>query len=102
LTGYTIVCIGLSFPRCTTIGGAVAIAKKDLLDFIAEYFQLDRDYLERDLPLFSSSLLDSTSMITLVSFLEEKTGLTVDANDLTLDNFDTVSAILSFCNAMSE
>jgi acyl carrier protein len=80
----------------------VAIAKKDLLDFIAEYFQLDRDYLERDLPLFSSSLLDSTSMITLVSFLEEKTGLTVNADDLTLDNFDTVSAILSFCNAMSE
>ncbi|HXG22106.1 MAG TPA: acyl carrier protein [Methylomirabilota bacterium] len=80
----------------------MAIAKKDLLDFIAEYFQLDRDYLERDLPLFSSSLLDSTSMITLVSFLEEKTGLTVNADDLTLDNFDTVSAILSFCNAMSE
>jgi acyl carrier protein len=80
----------------------VAIAKKDLLDFIAEYFQLDRNYLERDLPLFSSSLLDSTSMITLVSFLEEKTGLTVDTDDLTLDNFDTVSAILSFCNAIAE
>ena len=80
----------------------MAIAKKDLLDFIAEYFQLDRNYLERDLPLFSSSLLDSTSMITLVSFLEEKTGLTVDTDDLTLDNFDTVSAILSFCNAIAE
>jgi acyl carrier protein len=82
-----------------TIGGAVTLAKNDLLDFVSEYFQLDRDYLESDLPLFSSSLLDSTSMITLVSFLEEKTGLTVDADDLTLDNFDTVSAILSFCKA---
>lgn len=79
----------------------MALAKKDLLDFVSEYFQLDRDYLESDLPLFSSSLLDSTSMITLVSFLEEKTGITVDAADITLNNFDTVSAILSFCNAMS-
>lgn len=78
----------------------VMLAKKELIDFISEHFQLDPDYLGSDLPLFSSSLLDSTSMITLVSFLEEKTGLTVDANDLTLDNFDTISAILSFCNSL--
>jgi acyl carrier protein len=77
----------------------VALAKQDLIGFISDHFQLDRGYLESDMPLFSSSLLDSTSMLTLVSFLEEKTGLTVDADDLTLDNFDTVSAILSFCNA---
>jgi len=76
----------------------VSLAREELIDFISEHFQLDRDYLESDLPLFSSSLLDSTSMITLVSFVEEKTGLTVDAGDLTLDNFDTVSAILSFYN----
>jgi acyl carrier protein len=77
----------------------VQLDKQELVDFLSGHFELDRDGLEDDLPLFSSSLLDSTSMVTLVAFLEEKTGLIIEADDLTLDNFDTISAIVSFCDA---
>jgi acyl carrier protein len=75
------------------------LLKKELADFITEQFGLDPGSLDSDLPLFSSSLLDSTSMVTIVAFLEEKIGLTIDADDLTLDNFDSISAILTFCDA---
>jgi acyl carrier protein len=77
----------------------VSLSRQDLVDFFTTHFELDRAGLADDLPLFSSSLLDSTSMITLVTFLEEKTGLTIEADDLTLEHFDTIAAILSFCAA---
>lgn len=77
----------------------MSLNKHDLIEFFAGNFQLDRDGLEDDLPLFSSSLLDSTSMVELIAFLEEKTGLIIEAEDVTLDNFDTISTIVSFCDA---
>lgn len=80
----------------------MALNKNDLIEFLAENFQLDRDGLEDDLPLFSSSLLDSISMVTLIAFLEEKTGLIIEAEDVTLDNFDTISAIVAFCDAHAQ
>jgi acyl carrier protein len=72
--------------------------KEDLIAFLAEEFRLDRRILSEELPLFSSALLDSASLVTLVVFLEEKTGLVVEADDVTLENFDTIAAILSFCS----
>jgi len=76
----------------------VSLTRDELADFIAEHFGLDRSGLENNVPLFSSSLLDSASLVTIVAFLEERTGLTFEASDLSLDNFDTISAILSFCS----
>jgi acyl carrier protein len=73
--------------------------KDDLVSFLAEQFRLDPRILSEEQPLFSSALLDSASLVNLVVFLEERTGLTVEADDVTLDNFDTISAILSFCAA---
>ena len=74
-------------------------AKDELVAFLAEEFRLDRRILSEQQPLFSSALLDSASLVNLVAFLEDKTGLIVEADDVTLENFDTISAILSFCAA---
>lgn len=73
--------------------------KSDVIQYLTETFDLDERHLEDDLPLFSSSLLDSTSMVSLVMFLENQTGIFIEANDLTLENFDTISKILAFCNS---
>ena len=73
--------------------------KEELVAFLAEEFRLDRRILSEEMPLFSSALLDSASLVTLVAFLEEKTGLVVEADDVTLENFDTIAAILSFCSS---
>lgn len=74
-------------------------AKDELVAFLAEEFRLDRRILSEQQPLFSSALLDSASLVNLVAFLEHRTGLIVEADDVTLENFDTISAILSFCAA---
>jgi acyl carrier protein len=77
----------------------LSLDRDQLIAFFADTFQLDRRVLSGEMPLFSSALLDSASLVNLVAFLEEKTGLVVEADDVTLDNFDTISAILSFCEA---
>lgn len=75
------------------------LGKQELIHFLSGEFDLDRAVLDENLPLFSSSLLDSTNMVSLVAFLEEQTGLVMESDDLTLDNFDTISSILTFCQA---
>lgn len=74
----------------------MSISAEDITRFLSETFDLDGDSLDSDVPLFSSGLLDSTSMVELVVFLETRTGVEVDAEDLTLENFDTVDSVLAF------
>ena len=62
----------------------------------SDTFEVDFEGLDNDLPLFSSGRLDSISMVALVEFLEEETGIEVDADELTLENYDTIDSILSF------
>ncbi|WOK36580.1 acyl carrier protein [Sphingomonas sp. C3-2] len=46
--------------------------------------------------LFSSGALDSLSMLNLICFVEDAIGHEIDAADVTLDNFDTVEAIVHY------
>lgn len=50
-------------------------------------------------PLFSSGALDSISMLNLIGFIEDATGQEVEAEDVTLENFDTAEAILRYAQA---
>lgn len=47
-------------------------------------------------PLFSSGALDSVAMLSLIMLVEEQSGMEIRADEVTLDNFDTVARILRF------
>ena len=49
--------------------------------------------------LFSSGLLDSVSMVNLLTFIEQAGGIVIRAEDVTLQNFDTPARILRFVEA---
>lgn len=49
-----------------------------------------------DTPLFSSGALDSVAMLSLIMLVEEEAGFEIRADEVTLDNFDTVTRILRF------
>lgn len=49
--------------------------------------------------LFSDGTVDSVGMIDLIVFVESETGLEINQEDVTLDNFDTVSRILGLVGA---
>lgn len=60
-------------------------------------------YLEylivEDTELISSGILDSLSLVQLISFIEEKFKISIDDWEVTPDNFRTVNKIVSIVEA---
>jgi acyl carrier protein len=52
--------------------------------------------LKDDTPLRTSGVLDSIATLKLVSYVEERFGIEVEAHEASVQNFDTISAIAAF------
>lgn len=71
---------------------------EDILGFIAENFLFgDRTSLPsvQD-SLIEQGLIDSTGVLELISFLEERYGVTVDDDEMIPENLDSVARIVTF------
>ena len=55
--------------------------------------------LDDDTALMSSGLIDSVSMVELILFVEEHTGVQFDPLDLSIDNLDSIARILGYVEA---
>ena len=66
--------------------------------YISEELVTEADLLplSNDLPLLDAGILDSLKFLSLVTFLEEQFGFTVEDIDLTRDNFETVDVICAY------
>jgi len=58
--------------------------------------------LSEDDDLLSSGLIDSLAVMSLVNFIEEETGLDVPAEDVTLGNFVSIAAIVSYLSKLRQ
>jgi len=68
--------------------------KDRLANYIATDLLNQRDLaINEDDDLLSSGLLDSLSVMSLVHFIEDETGITIPPEDVTIDNFVSLSAI---------
>ncbi len=52
--------------------------------------------LQDDTPLRTSGILDSVATIKLVSFVEERFGIEVEAHEAGIENFDRIDSIVAF------
>ena len=66
---------------------------------VADLGGLTQDEISPDEPLFTAGLIDSMSLLEVISFVEEKFGLAVNPADITLDNWDSLSRISRFLAA---
>jgi acyl carrier protein len=57
--------------------------------------------VQDDTPLRSSGILDSMATLRLVSFIEQRYGIEVEAHEASVENFETVGAIASFVASKS-
>jgi acyl carrier protein len=66
--------------------------------FIARNFLFsdDASAVREDQSLMSSGTLDSTGILELIMFVEERFGLKVADEEMLPENFDSVNAIASF------
>ncbi len=78
----------------------MALTDHLLLSYLKATLAIDDD-LDADSTLFSSGVLDSMSMVSLIAFVEQSTNIQVRSEDVTLDNFDTASRIVRFADSRS-
>lgn len=72
-----------------------------LVDFLVAKLGLASDELQDDTPLFTGGLLDSFSMVDLIQFLEEESGLQMSETEVNLENLDSVERILAHAASRS-
>ena len=67
-----------------------------LLAFLEDDLGVDIQDVDEDTPLFSSQLVDSFALVTLMMFLEKQTGIRIAPTDVNLDNMDTIARMLAY------
>ena len=71
--------------------------RTEVHDFIKTNFIFsDKKILNDDESLLGSGVIDSTGVLELIAFLEEKFRVKFADNELVADNFDSVTKIASF------
>lgn len=72
------------------------IDKDLLLEFLDDELGVDLDEIEADTALFSSGIVDSFALVTLMMHLEKIGGFRINPSDVTLENLDSINSILAF------
>ena len=75
--------------------------EKDVRGFIAENltFSDDPDELDADESMLEANIIDSTSILELVLYLEERFGIEIDDSEIMPANLDSLNRIAGFVAA---
>lgn len=72
----------------------MADIKANIKEYILEEFVPDGDIdVEDNTNLLEEEVVDSLGIFTLVSFIENKFSVSIDAEEVNLDNFETLESI---------
>jgi len=74
----------------------MVLTEKVLLHFFEENLGVDTAGIDADTLLFSTSLLDSFSMIEMIEFVESQANIRFSPTQVNLDNLDSIRRILAF------
>ncbi len=74
----------------------MALGYDDLSQFLQDELAIPADEVDADTPLFSSGLVDSFSLVGLMTFIEIQAGITIAPGDVSLENFDSLGRILAY------
>jgi acyl carrier protein len=72
------------------------VTRDDLLTILETELGVDTADIADDTLLFSSGVVDSFALVTLISEVEKRAGIRIAPDDVTLDNLDSIDRILSF------
>ncbi len=67
-----------------------------LLEFLEDELGVDTADIDVSTPLFSTQLVDSFALVTLMMYLEREGGITIAPADVNLDNMDSVGRMLAY------
>lgn len=67
-----------------------------VFEFLEEDLGVDIGDIDEDSPLFSSQLIDSFALVTLMMFIEREAGIHIAPADVNLDNMDSVRRMVAY------
>ncbi len=71
--------------------------KSEIKNFIVENFLYGQnDGFGEDVSFMQKGIIDSTGILELVSFIEEKYGISIGDEELIPDNFDSINKLSAF------
>ena len=77
------------------------LGKDDILEFLETDLGVDVGELDVDTLLFSSQLVDSFALVTLMMFLEREAGIRIGPADVNLDNMDSIGRMLAYVSRIT-
>jgi len=84
-------------PTATDLQSPVDAVAQEIRAFIVDSFLLGQDPgFGNTESLLESGIIDSTGIMHVIAFLEEKFGIAIDDDDLVADNLDSVERIARF------
>jgi acyl carrier protein len=75
------------------------ITQNDIVQILRDQLFLDVSSIDATTPLFSSGLVDSFSLATLIVELETRGDFRMAPLDVTLENLDTIERMLRFVSS---
>lgn len=79
----------------------MALTEEALRTYLQDELGIDAAELPMDAPLFSSGLIDSFSLVSLLAHIEQTCGFKIGASDVNLDNFDSMARVHAYIEAMT-
>lgn len=75
--------------------------EQEVRQFVIDNFIFDSDHhsFSNDASFFETGLLDSVGVLSLVEFVKEKYGISVEDDELLPENWDSVNRIATFVQA---
>lgn len=76
--------------------------EKDIVDIISQFiinnFLLDdqKENIDVNISLYENRIIDSTGVLEVVDFLEEKFGIKIEDDELVPDNLDSINKMSKF------
>ena len=74
---------------------SVALTEQ-LRNFISEAAYTDKEKIKEDTLIFKEGIFDSFGLLSLISFVDEELGIEVSDDELLVENFESISAIVAF------
>jgi acyl carrier protein len=74
----------------------VEVSPDRILNFLSDDLGVDTAGITPDALLFSTGVIDSFGLVTLMTFLEGEYNIRIKPADVNLDNFDSISRILDY------
>ncbi len=72
------------------------LSGEGLVTFMEEDLGVDVDGITHETALFSSQLVDSFALVTLMMFIEREAGIRIPPADVNLDNMDSIGKMLAY------